>query len=117
MHVSDLPASELVGIGIAADEIARLLARAVGKQFPNLDYYMLVKGAPRSGRVLLQKQHPEAAQLPPLNLDEIGEDFIELNTQARRDPATMLGGKPAWEVRRTLVDNTPAAIVWAVWST
>lgn len=116
MLVNDLPASEFVGIGVSPDEIKTLLTRAVGNSFANLNYFLPIAGAPRSGRLLLQKDHPEAARLPPFNLDEIGKDLVMLNTEARRDPAKPPNGIPGWEIRLTLVDSTPAVIAWAVWT-
>jgi hypothetical protein len=81
-------------------------------------YWDRILGARRSGRILLTNHAFEAVVVrsPDDEPEVIADDLVyNLTTDARYDPPHVPGKQKGWEVWATMVDNDPAAIVWAAW--
>lgn len=116
MHYRDVPASQHVAlVNSNADLIASALERIVGmKHFVSS---AVITDAPRSGRLLYTMRVTGDTPLPDGSASAIALaiDIVILSEEARYYPVTVLGKSKGWEVRRTLVRNQPAAILWTAW--
>lgn len=98
-----------------AELIADALEEVVGRK--HFVSSAVIKGATRSGRLLYTKRVTGDYALPGGNSSAIGLaiDIVILNEEARYDPPCVPGKHKGWEVRRTLVENNLAVILWTAW--
>jgi hypothetical protein len=117
MFATELPPSEEVTASANYNFIASALV-AIIPEGETFDFVEIVKGAPRSGRLLSQTSTGTSVALPTkLTRFGVAHELEKLLSQARFDPPgqpspSMLKG---WEIRKVVIDGTLAALIWAAW--
>jgi hypothetical protein len=120
MHVHDVPASVL--LEVTANE-GRLANRLAAISCNGFSHYLIIRGAPRSGRLLLSRpvsMHygPPTAFPTVYDATMLVDDLVTLTTtEARYCPAKepREHARRGWELRSTLLRGVPAVIAWTAW--
>jgi hypothetical protein len=119
MELSEVPESELVVASADPATLADALRSIVaeGKRF-GFGAMTIVRGAPRTGRILLMNQRWDAVTLRS-RLSPYGAvtEMTRLvrSEEARYDPPENPGMIQGWEIRKATVDGDPVAIIWTSW--
>jgi hypothetical protein len=117
MFATELPQSEPVIASANYNFIASALL-AIIREGETFDFVEIVKGAPRSGRLLSSTPIDASVALPKkLSRFGVAHELEKLLGEARFDPpiptsSSVLRG---WEIRKIVINGTPAALIWAAW--
>lgn len=121
MHVSELNTKlRMVGSSADLERLADLLYSALGDYRRRFVCYDIVTGAPQSGRVFYQKNHPNTVTLPvPWSGLHTASELLlyrEKEDGARYQGPTSPNQKKGWEIA-TFEDRNgdKAVLAWAVW--
>lgn len=119
MNVDELPPSTSLVTSADQDEIARALQTILGRG-PCFYYAGTVRGATRSGRLLNEMGGTESTLTglrEPLTPAEVAEELKKgVCLEVRRpSPPPRPSSVKGWEVRKLLLGQYPAALIWAVW--
>jgi hypothetical protein len=116
LKIEEVPPSMIMGLSADRDIIADALRRIVsGKNFTHI---AIIHGESGSARAFLLRKSIDAISLPrPLSPGEVADELIRLGKEeALYDPSVNGSGRQkGWEVSMTTMDDSPVAIVRAIW--
>lgn len=118
MHVKDLPASERVVITSSEGALCFAFIEGSRQLDPLFTHIDTIDGAGRFGRVFLFEKVGDAVPLPqPMSADDLARELVTKYVhEAKYPPTEKEGYRKGWEVRKTIINDTPVIIVWSAWA-
>ena len=107
-----------VGASSQTSHIAEALRHALGDN-PRFEYYVPIRGAPRSGRLFSVRPEPSGASIAlSMTAEHTARELVRYTEAARYEPTNPINRdtRKGWEIRSLTIDGAPAAIAWATWT-
>ncbi len=119
IELSSLPnAPTPVGASSCVTHIAEALRHALGDN-RRFEYYVPIRGAPRSGRLFSVRPEPTGESIAlSLSPENAARELIRYTEDARYEPTAPINrdARKGWEIRSLTIDGARAAIAWATWT-